>query len=510
MLLALTSVGLRAQKYIPVSTSEIVIGHDYIHGKDIKATEYLFPEKIISSYIDTATSYLTLQMRGVTKSGKWIDASGDIVLYDIAYKMIRWTLDVNYNQGGIDQYNDLIIKSNGYKNYCIDIKTGANKWEVKDNIYFVNPGLNVALGYKVRMGSDYTNTLEGIDLATGKSLWSREIDREFGWNRIIPLSSYEIGIVAKGFHTINLLTGEGWDYNTLTGRRNYAGTVITNVLGLAAGLMTGTYFFATGHNVISDFVSNPVIDSASIYLASREQIARLNRNGKIQWILKLPDDKISKSSIFRRDSVLYLINKGYAFNGLKKIDFGSPFFSAYSVNDGRQLYFNNLGDKKTNINSYTTRGDTVYFLYKDKISKLSLATGSVLLEYPFNAQVTGEPEDFVGPQVFEKSDSVFKSLVLSDSSKLFVYTNKGKLLVLNQYLETVNISGIDQYYIAYRKTPGYIFLHKGNETVVIDTNNKMVAEFKASGKAKLLGNKLYDVQEKSFIEIDLSVLFGGQ
>jgi uncharacterized protein YegP (UPF0339 family) len=41
---------------------------------------------------------------------------------------------------------------------------------------------------------------------------------------------------------------------------------------------------------------------------------------------------------------------------------------------------------------------------------------------------------------------------------------------------------------------------------VIDNKNEKVADLKASNKAILIDSKLYDMQEKSFLEIDISDL----
>jgi len=59
----------------------------------------------------------------------------------------------------------------------------------------------------------------------------------------------------------------------------------------------------------------------------------------------------------------------------------------------------------------------------------------------------------------------------------------------------------------YLKTKDYKFLARNNETTVIDNQNKKVADLNVSRNALLIGLKLFDIQEKSFMEIDLNELF---
>ena len=55
-----------------VLTNEKSIGKNLINRKQIEAKEYIFPERIENSYIDTTTGFLTVQLRGLSKNGKWL------------------------------------------------------------------------------------------------------------------------------------------------------------------------------------------------------------------------------------------------------------------------------------------------------------------------------------------------------------------------------------------------------------------------------------------------------
>jgi len=313
-------------------------------------------------------------------------------------------------------------------------------------------------------------------------------------------------LAAAGLHSINIKNGTGWDYDAITGKKDYKETAITNAAGIAMGALTGTGMVATGYNLVRDVISNVLIDSSSIYLASKEKISRLGHDGQIQWTHPLPEDSTSNSEIFIKDNILYLLNKGYAFMGNRKLDFGTPFFTSFDLNSGKQIFMSTIKEKKDQVNGYIISKDTILLLFKDRVSKYSMKDGSVLSEKSFDVKTAGELRDFLGDQVYTKTDSDFKCLATSDPTKYYLYTSTKKILVTNCDLDIIDQIDADQLYIYYLKTKDLKFLAKGKETIILDNSNKIVADLKVSGKAKLAGSKLFDIQEKSFIEVDLKEL----
>ena len=277
-LLSFTVFTIYAQSNIQIINNEKIIGKNYKTNNDIQSKEYIFPDRIDNYFIDTTMNLLTVQLRGTSKNGKWLNNYGDLVLYDLSNNSIKWTKKIYYQQGGIEEYNNLIIQTIGNKSYCLNINNGENQWEVKNTIYYVDPFQKIGIGYKFKTTTGYTNTLEGIDLTNGKSIWKREINREYSWNNIFHLNDSVIVVVAAGLHSINLRNGVGWDYNTITGRKDYTETVLTNAAGVALGVLTGAFVTSTGHNLVREVVSNVLLDSSSFYFASREKISKVDRN----------------------------------------------------------------------------------------------------------------------------------------------------------------------------------------------------------------------------------------
>jgi outer membrane protein assembly factor BamB len=504
--LSIISFSISAQSDLLILNNEKANGINYKTKNEIRSIEYIFPENIYHSFIDTTTNVLTVQLRGTSSNGKRLDNSGNLVLYDLLNKKPKWSKNINYQKGSIKQSNNIIIQTIANKSYCLNIKNGENKWRIKNSIYYIEPSQNTGIGYKYNPIDEYSNTLEGIDLTNGKSIWKREINREYGWNDLFHLNDSVIVIVAAGLHSINLKNGTGWDYNSITGEKDYTVSDITNAAGVALGVLTGTFVMSTGYNVVSDIVSNVLVDSSNIYFASKEKITKLNHNGQIIWSCPLTEGYMSKSSIFIIGKILYMVNKGYAFMGYRQLYYGIPFIAGFDITNGKQLFLTTIDETKAQINGYKVRNNIFYLVFKDRIAKYSTIHGSFISEKSFDIKTLGELKNFVGGQVYIKIDSTYFSLASSDSTNHYLFTKSRKTIVINDNLEIVNQIEYDQLYIYYLKTNDYKFLAKEDETTIINKENKKVAELKASRNGIMIGSMLYDILEKSFIETDLSEL----
>ena len=71
----------------------------------------------------------------------------------------------------------LFFFSEKKKNFCLDPETGNERWENRNNFYFIDPRLNIGVGYPVQSMS---NNLSSIDLSNGNTLWTKPVDRTRG------------------------------------------------------------------------------------------------------------------------------------------------------------------------------------------------------------------------------------------------------------------------------------------------------------------------------------------
>ena len=286
----------------------------------------------------------------------------------------------------------------------LNIENGNKLWECKNDFYYVNQKKGIAIGYKNSGLAGSNHLLEGISLKNGNTIWKRELKREYGWNKKIQLNDSTLLVASAGLHTINIFNGSGWDYETITGKKDYSETIAKNTAGIVLGVLTGTYVTSSGPNVVSDVVSNIIIDSANFYIASKEKISQVDRqSGKINWSTNLPEDLTSKSNIFKNDSTLYLINSGFAYWGRKKIDFGQPFIMGLNINTGNELIFSTISDKKDFLLDFKVDNITVSMIFKDRMVIHSLKDGSILKSNTFNADKLGDLKFFVSSSIYIKN-----------------------------------------------------------------------------------------------------------
>ncbi|MDD4375031.1 MAG: PQQ-binding-like beta-propeller repeat protein [Bacteroidales bacterium] len=493
------------QKDSQILHNEKVVGKNLINNTEIKGTEYLFPERIHETFLDTTNGFLTVQLRGLRKE-KWLSNGGNILQYDLNNKSLLWSKKIAYQTSNLQQFSNTMIFTVANKSNCLDIRTGNEIWEVKNSIYFVDPVDNIGIGYRFKTMTGYSNELEGIDLKSGDVIWKRDLNREYGWNDVFYINDSTMIVVAAGLHAININNGQGWDYNTITGKKDYTGTAAANAVGVAAGLLTGTFVMTTGHNLVRDVVSNSLVDSSFIYFASKEQLSKIDKEtGGIVWEYPFPNDLASKSSIFMNDSIVFMVNFGYAFMGYRQLDFGKPFIAAFNRDTGKQKFLTIINEKKDPIFGFKVLQDEIYLVFENRIAKYSIQTGNQIIEKEFPEKDFGELKYFVGNQVYMANEN--DELIIlpqSDTSKVFVYTNLGKTLAIDNQLNVSYMIDYDDLNIYFLHTTDLKFIAKDNQTLIIDNDGERIAEIEATTNAFLIGKTLYDKRDKSFIAIDLS------
>lgn len=510
--LLMTTVGYSQKNTIQAVSHEKVFGKSLIDDSAINGVAYTFPERINEIFLDTTTGFLTVQLRGLSKNGKWLNNTGNIVQYDLKNKTPLWNKKIAYQTSSLQQFSNTMIHTVGNKSYCLDQMTGKELWEVKNNIYFVNPNENIGIGYKSKNASKSSNELEGIDLKNGNILWKRDLNRDYGWNNVLYTHDSTMIVVASGLHAINMKTGKGWDYNAITGKKDYTRTVVANAAGVGLALLTGTLVTSSGHDVVRDLVSNVLIDSSFIYFSSKEQLAKINKqSGDIVWTSPFPKDLPSKSSIFMNDSLVFMINHGFAFMGNRQINYGKPFIAVIDRHSGAQKYVSVINEKDDPILDFQVLDDQIYLVFKNRMAKYSKETGALIISKEFQKADLGDLKHFIGNKVFitnEKNDYI--SLPQSDPNKVFVFTESGKTLAIDNELNIMNTMTYEDLNIYYLSTKDFKFISKDKQTLIVSNEGKRVAEIEASPNSFLIGNTLYDRQDNSFFAIDLKSILKDQ
>ncbi len=485
--------------------NEREVGKNFIDNSVIEGVEYIFPERIYRTFVDTTNGFLTVQLRGL-RNEKWLANKGDILQYDLNEDKLLWRKSIAYQLNRLKQIDSIIIFTTANKSFSLDINTGEKMWKVKKNLFYLDALNRIGLGfhYKSSTGT-YSNKLEGIDLTSGDVIWEREINKDYGLNDIFHLNDTTLMLVAAGLHSINLHDGSGWDYHTVSGKKDYSGTIAANAAGMALGLLTGSYFVFTGYNVIRDLVSNATVDSSNIYLASREQLAKINKqNGRIVWMHPFPKGLPSKSSIFIQDSMLVMVNRGYAFKGNRQLYFGKPFIAAFNKETGKQIFLTIMFQQKDPVLSFQLLQDDIYLLFQNKIAKYSIRTGEQILVKEFPENIYGDLQYFTGDNIFVTTkNGNWISLPKADTSKVFVYTSRDEIFTIDRQLEVTNSMEYNDLHISFLNTEDFHFIAHDKQTQIVNKDGKQVAELEVTSNAFLVGKTLYDRQDNKFLTIDM-------
>lgn len=494
---------------IKVLENQKIVGQNLVTQQDIIAKEYEFPKEIYKHNFNATTGNLTLQLRKLRKSGKAYAMQGQIVVFNLNSNTVQWSRKMNYSMGTVTQNGNLITVSKENKMQYVDGKTGDELWTDKNDTYYVNKHHNIAIQY---IKNDNTK-IQGIDLSSGNILWNRDITREYGWDNVSTINDSLVMIAAGGLHTLNIKTGKGWDYNTVTGKKDYTETIAKNTLGVALGVLTGTAIISVGSNVVRDLSSNVLVDNDVVYFASKENISKINTNtGEVIWSQPLDEKMTSKSLLFSKDNSIFMLNQGYGNFRNRKVNVGDPFLSAFNTETGEQELFRTILSKDDFILDYKRVNDNLVLVLKDKIVSLSITNSDDFNEKRINSDIYGELKYFTKEEmVYQQGDVVLSDIVVTHPTQYFVQTSKRSTLELDSNLEITDTYPVDDLYIYYNTHNDYKFFIKGDrsKTVIVDKLNHIIADIKVPRYIKSFGDKLYTIDGKilSILKVkDLTVL----
>lgn len=478
-------------------TEEIIIGNNLLSGKDILAIKHTFPEEIYKYYFNPASNHVTLQLKR-KKLNRTHNNAGIMMLYDLKNKHTKWSKNINSQGDSYIQFNDIIVnsKKNGF---ALDYQTGEKKWKVKNNIYYANTKYNIGIGYHFSKN----NLLQGIDLNNGNVIWEREINQEYGWNDFTFLNDSTALISAAGLHSIDIQNGDGWDLDAVTGKKDYKAANIANAAGILAGILTGTFILNDGHDLIHCLTSNTFIEKQNIYFADIESLICIDIEGNIKWENIFDEGLTSKSHLFTRKDTLFMVNLGYVYKDARKIDYGIPFIAAFDKETGDIFYYKEIAKKKDAIVEVLTEDNSAIVLYEDRIARYSLKDGMLLSEKSINFKEYGRSLKSINIFNYIKNGSHYESLVLQNPENIYFMNNEA-ILEFNPDLNLNREISFDDIYFLYKKTNNCAFLEKGNQTIVIDNNNKEIGKLNVSESIFISGNILYAIEDNSLFEIDLS------
>lgn len=503
LLSALSSFSQKSN--INVIRSEKIVGKNLLNNSAIIGVEFYFPKSIFKTYADTVSNLLSVQLCKLSKSKETLRNKGKLIVCNLEDGKVKWEKKVYYHTSFLRHCANSIIHTIDHESYCLNANNGKLRWKLKNNLSLINREYNIGIGYKYKDFVGYPNIIQGVDLSDGTVKWERKIKKEYGWNQVFRLSDSIHAIVASGFHLVNVKTGKGWDYNAITGEENYVAD--DDIRGSSTGPIP-VHKVGTEPNTAMGVVSNAVVDGSSVYIASKDKISRIDlRTGVVVWSRELNTMHTSSSTIFIKDNLVYMINKGDAHMRGRRICYGSPFIAAFSKENGNQQFLNLVNIKGECINGFQVNEERLLLLFRNKISEYSLKTGERIIEKEVDVCKYGELISFVGNHVYKlMDDKSYVCLPDSDTSKIFISTKEDQIIVIDSLYNVVDKIENKKLSVCNLETDEFRFIIKGNKTIVLNNNGERVAELFLSSNTILKGTKLYDVQDNRFIVLDVSKL----
>ncbi len=427
-------------------------------------------------------------------------------MIDLETKNLKWTREINYNTSEVQQQGPYYFLREKKKNSFLDPETGNLSWENRCEFYFTDPYLNIGVGYPAQSMS---NKLSAIDLSNGKTLWSKNVNRDFGWNDAYMWNDSILLIAANGIQALNLINGSGWTYKANTTKKEVGKMIGVNAFGLILGMLTGVYTYQTEPDVASDMMSNMLIDpDGNVLFASRDRISRVDHAGNIGWSQSLPEKITSKSSLLLVDSVIYMINRGHALYNGGFSPIGDPYIAAFDLYTGKQLYFTHMAEEKGTVINYQIINDQLFLVFEDKIATYSLRDGIAIKEKAIDLQKEERLEGFAEPGLYVKQDdSIFTELTSGFYNYNVITTTGGRAFVLTDSLETlVAYDGEDLFHRTIDNPHYTLVTRDDSDFIVLDHSNNALATFKAVPNMFLHQDTLYFFDKDAFWEIDLPQL----
>ncbi|OPZ26999.1 MAG: PQQ enzyme repeat protein [Bacteroidetes bacterium ADurb.BinA174] len=484
-------------------TKDTVVGKT-IDGNDIVAKYYKPQHKIYRWHWNGISDNLLLELRETNRKGTLFKNEGSIAMIDLNDKSVKWSKKVNYNNSETKLQDKFLFLSEKKNNFRLDPETGNVIWENRNDFYFIDPKLSIGVGYPTQSTS---NKLSAVDLTNGNTLWTTTVDRTRGWDDAYMLSDSVLLVAVNGIQALNLSTGNGWTYKATTSQKKIGKMIATNAAGILLGVLTGTAIYQTSPDEVTEMNSNMLIDDEnSIVLASRNMISRVANTGEILWSTPLPEKITSKSSVFLKDSVIYMINRGYAFynGGFSMV--GDPYFAAFNLNDGSQRYLNLIFEKKEFIRNFQVINDMLFLVFENKIAIYSLAEGNLLTEKIIGLEKGEQLDAFIELGIYvPQSDSTFMDIAVAYPEQNLMMTSENRVLSLTDSLETLITYDKKDVFEKTIDNGSFILLtNDEKEFIGCDSFGKPMMKFRASPNMFVANNKLYAFDKDSFWELDLT------
>lgn len=376
-------------------------GMDYRTSEPVPALRYTFMANIYEYSHDAKTNTLRIILRDSTTNGYWSKA-GALLTVNATDQTLKWTKDLNFRSEDLSFNGNLIFLMKGNNLHRINEDNGEALWvKRKERMFASFPQEGVGLTYNLSLAPE---TLIGVDLATGKTKWTRTIN-SLNWEHTNLLPDSNLLIASSGIHTLDLKTGKGWDLNRITTdeKMNNGKAAWAMVGGVAFGALGGAMIPYGMTDLFMNISSNVLYDGDEIYYAGRNKISRIAlADGKTAWSKNIDGKISSKSFLFKEGNTLYMINMGYALNSGQKGRMGKPYVAAFDADTGEQLFLDLFDTSRSFMLDYELHGGELRLLFDDRFERYEYSGKGLKLKGRYEYKQEQKPKGFVSRNFFSK------------------------------------------------------------------------------------------------------------
>lgn len=487
-----------------------------IDGTDLKALCYTFPQRVETFSMSSKGDYLCISFRETGKSGKYLKNKGEIGFYDTVEKKLLWKKPINYMQSGATCLTEGVLLSNNADNKVslLNRENGTQRWETSLFPIHIDDSLGMVLGYT----HSRSNRLKAVGLKFGNELWNNKIEHNYGWNQVLETEGSQRLIVADELHKLDFVTGQMLTFPGSPGAHDTKAAILQGlvaVAGAAAGaaISGGTMYYGyvpTSPNTITSLTSNVLPHQSRYYWADRKQISCIDSTMNVVWQNKFADVKAACSRLFIEGDKLYMVSYGYGLrDGGSQKKYGRPFIACYNLEDGTEVFFNQLSTKKDIVEDVLRTEDALYMLFDDGMAYQNL-TDSVVNIAPWDIEQYGKLSGLLSQTLYiaNPERTAFQPLAF-DGEHCLVYNQQGSVFEIDKELRISKTHSAADVYTQRLRLKDYLCVGNGKDFWFIHEIGMPVAHLKVPfKKGRVMGNKLLLLNMQNqllFIDLDEAV-----
>jgi len=344
-----------------------------------------------------------------------------------------------------------IIEQRPDRTQLLDYATGKAIWRVGNGS--ISGYVNDMVLIRGILG-----TLEGYSLRTGEKMWKATLDYDGGLCNSSKIDETHDMFVADNVYNINWTNGTTKYLKAKTSildKEVIAETLLSALIDVSIGsalasdgfivypvfsygdyytvknTRNGIYLPSSEHR-ITGIASRVLSENGKNYFADRNSVTCFDDNMNPIWKVESPGEKASKSELVKFGESIYMVNFGYAIKGGQPRELGIPYIAELKANDGTQVFYKELYDKKKIMLSMAVEKDKIRMLFDNAVYSLSVGDNEIRSLTCESDKYENFSKFIASNQYFVKSQDNFFTPMENLTSSSPVLTKNGYVLNVSE------------------------------------------------------------------------------